>query len=105
MTADVRTIPAGSTLNAITTNIVLKGGSGVTPSPGQVGIFRKIICQVQNTAACYLNDGTSTASGSNTFWQIGSAGMTVGAVTSIDWPLTAGLSFVPGGGTFSLAWD
>lgn len=104
MTADTRTIPAAHTVNSLNSNVVLSAPS-VPPPSGWQGFMRSIICVATNTAACYLNDGTSTASGSNTFWSIGSGGMAVGARTILDWPLYAGLSFVPGGGTFSLSWD
>lgn len=101
MTADTRDIPASSTLIGLTTNLVIKGA----PAQGYPTIMRRVVCNVQNTAAAYINDGTATASGATTFWSIGSAGMTVGQVSVINWPCFAGLTFVPGGGTFSLAWD
>lgn len=106
MTADVRVIGASQTVNSLTTNVAaLKAPSGLSPAVQPLGYFRKIVCVATNTAAAYINDGTSTTSGSGTIWSVGSGGMAAGAVTTLDWPLFAGLSFVPGGGSFSLAWD
>jgi len=106
MTADVRVIGANATLNSVSTNVAaLKAPGSVSPASMPLGYFRKIVCVATNTAAAYINDSTSTASGSGTIWSVGSGGMAVGAVTTLDWPLFAGLSFASGGGTFSLAWD
>ena len=105
MTVDTRSLGASQTLLACSTNTVLKAGNNVTPSPGPVGIFRKITCLATNTSVAFINDGTGTASGSSTIWAVNSGGMAVGAVTTLDWTLNTGLAFVPGGGSFSLAWD
>lgn len=81
----------------VTTNATLMSSYGM--------LGRVIVVSTHTAGIAILDSTTTTSTAANTVINLSAAQCTPGAIFALNWPISTGLTVIPGGGAVNVSWN